>query len=481
MVRKQRKYQEVAAGAGNSSPITLARHEGGALPADMPFETLSRKTLSGKTHPGETRPGETRPGESYPGKNRTEQGEKAGRKNGSAVRLPSQQAGAQPTGKESARKGVRGFFSKNKKVKIKTFVALAPEKDNLSVLLECIYTAQLIKKRHENFQTAVLVHTANQRFIEQIGTFDRIIPVEEENGKFVTEAGKGIRAAIQKLKPDILYSPNPGWKSQLRTLFSGARVKIGGARLRLVSRLLNLYDPLENKDLEKLNKKGADLSPEFISMPFELDLPREELGLPEGEYVWFSLYDDSNVTNNWPAGHAARLARLLSQMNVSVVVSIPQSRREELAREIAYLERASDTIRLVSMASPQERISGISRARAVVSAAGPETLLASLLGKPAVLLHDMRSYKNYADPRGLKLVSADRVKNRNNRNKAKALKESARKNPYYFKVADSLEKHIQPMVDECANDCPTCSFNSCMEFISPERVFENLKKILLPF
>ena len=135
-------------------------------------------------------------------------------------------------------------------------------------------------------------------------------------------------------------------------------------------------------------------------------------------------------------------------------------------------------------------------AKAVIGPAGPETILASLLKKPVVVLHDMKTFRNHPGhvrPPGLHEIRDDGgtsfVASENNgarrdqiKNAVQLLREEAIPlTSYYIKLADALERHIMPAVDECIKDCPSCSFQSCVEYISPERVFEQLKKTVLPF
>ncbi len=360
----------------------------------------------------------------------------------------------------------RKEFRRKKEEAVRNFVAVAVDRDNASVLLECIYTAQLVRRRHKGFRTGILVHPDNELLAHKSGVFD---------GVFVLRADRSLRKEIQELKPDVVYSPDRDWRKQLASAFTGASVKIGGLRLRLVGRLLGFYDQQEEADLERLEQRGLRLLPEPVSLAEPVFLEAAP-PLPQEPFVWLSLFDAHGVSGDWPVGHGARLARLLEGAGIRTVVplpDVPAAQKERLEKEVSYLRRSVPGISIVEGATPQRRAAGMARAGAVVSPAGAETLLATLVGRPVVLLHDMRSFGR---GRGLKVVEAS-----TQRSKRAETHGDRRGESVLLRSAEALERHIRPSVEECINDCPACSFHSCMEHISPERVFENLKKVLLPF
>ena len=424
--------------------------------------------------------------------------------------LPIEEAKDNLKGSGGAQRRKRGFFSGKKKEVKRRFLAVAPELENMAVLLECVYTAHLLHKKHRNFTTAIIVHPSNRGLVRQLGGFDEIIPFElplgeREGSESVNQSGsqssssrksetkskksKTLRSTIMAYKPDVLYSPDPSVKHRLSTLLTGAHIKIGGARIRLVARLLNLFRADNDEDLARLKKrKGLDLFPELISLPGDLRLDGPVHNLPGENFIWLSLFDNHDMAGAWPVGYAARLSRLLAPLHFPVVVPLPLNPGENMLKEVEFLKRNAPGIIFLENSVPTSRVSGMRRAAVVVGPAGPETLLATMMKKSVVVLHDMSSYRSQSDPLsslasirgGLSLVGenspAKEGDTRRQTNKAMELK-----NRLYFKMVDTLQRHIKPSVDECINDCPSCSFNSCMEYISPERVFENLKKILLPF
>ncbi len=400
------------------------------------------------------------------------------------------------------------------------FLAVAPEADNLAVLLECVYTARLLKKRHEPAQrihAGILAHPQNAELLKLTGVFDEVLELEADDLW---------RHRILDFVPEVLYLPDQGLRAHLATLFTGAKVRIGGTRHRLISRLLRFHKINHEEDLQRLKRRGFDLFPELTDLKIEGDLDASGLALPTGDFAVLSLFDAHDLTGGWPLGHAARLARLLKTMDIELVVPVPalgpggngdsgedagRHQPEELRRlagEVEYL-RTKAGVRILSDCLPADRAAAMLQAKLVIGPAGPETILASLLKKPVIVLHDMKTYRNHPGhvrPPGLHDIRTDegsrfdeaaagensdepvsgpdskRDSNKLLKNSLAALREQAIPlTSYYIKLADSLERHIMPAVDTCIKDCPSCSFQSCVEYISPERVFEQLKKIVLPF
>src|SRR5690606_30458856 len=138
-------------------------------------------------------------------------------------------------------------FHKKKGQTFRNFVAVAVGANDAAVLLECLYTAQLIRSRHEAFRTAIIVHPSNEVLARGSGVFDSVYVLDDE---------RKLRTAIQQYRPDVVYNPDGEWRTQMASYFSGAGVRLGGTRLRLVSKLLRIYDTAEESDLSRLKKRG---------------------------------------------------------------------------------------------------------------------------------------------------------------------------------------------------------------------------------
>ncbi|MCR9143897.1 MAG: hypothetical protein NXI24_16745 [bacterium] len=380
------------------------------------------------------------------------------------------------------------------------FLAVAPDGDNLAVLLECVYTARLLKKRHERIHAGILAHPCNADLLKLTGVFDEVLELEADDLW---------RHRILDFGPDVLYLPDQGLRAHLATLFIGAKVRIGGTRHRLISRLLRFHKINHEEDLGRLKRRGFDLFPELTDLQIDGTLEAGDVALPAGDFVVLSLFDAHDLTGGWPLGHAARFARQIKDLDLQLVVPVPaltgdadgESQRSpedlrRLAADVEYLRTKAGAI-ILPDCLPADRAAAMMRAKLVVGPAGPETILASILKKPVIVLHDMKTYRNHPGhvrPPGLHDIREDQQdpgqfggEERRDPNKLlkysiAALREQAIPlTSYYIKLADSLERHIMPAVDTCIKDCPSCSFSSCVEYISPERVFEQLKKIVLPF
>ncbi|MEQ9363788.1 MAG: hypothetical protein RIF32_06080 [Leptospirales bacterium] len=381
------------------------------------------------------------------------------------------------------------------------FLAVAPEADNLAVLLECVYTARLLKKRHEKIHAGILAHPCNADLLKLTGVFDEVLELETDDLW---------RHRILDFGPDVLYLPDQGLRAHLATLFTGAKVRIGGTRHRLISRLLRFHKINHEDDLGRLKRRGFDLFPELTDLQIHGRLDGGGLALPGGDFVVLSLFDAHDLTGGWPLGHAARLARQLKDLDLQLVIPVPamsenagagkrsEADQRRLAGDVEYLKTRADAV-ILPDCLPADRAAAMMRAKLVIGPAGPETILASILKKPVIVLHDMKTYRNHPGhvrPPGLHDIHGDedesfargaapeekRDPNKLLKYSLSALREQAIPlTSYYIKLADSLERHIMPAVDTCIKDCPSCSFESCVEYISPEQVFEQLKKIVLPF
>ncbi|MCB1321682.1 MAG: hypothetical protein KDK34_15610, partial [Leptospiraceae bacterium] len=345
--------------------------------------------------------------------------------------------------------------------------------------------------------TAIVTHPDNQELLKLFqdgsdasqSTFDEVIAAPEQ--------GK-LRNTIMDYRTDILYLPDARLRTYMSTLFTGVKIKIGGSRLRLLSSLLRLHRVHQEKDLKRLKQKGFDLFPEMMSL--KMDTTRIRSGrIPDvGRYVWLSLFDSHDLSGAWPPGHGARLTRMLKELDLQVLVPLPNGpqsgttgahaaedhNRRRLERDVAYIKKHATNVHFLKDCSPEDRAAGMAAAQVIIAPAGPETVLASLMRRPVVILHDMRTYLNH--PGHVPPPDSGKTKTRERRLRQPGALQimSSPDFPltsYIIKLANNLEKHIRPPVDHCKNDCPTCEYDSCVEFISPERVFESIKKIVLPF
>jgi hypothetical protein len=276
-----------------------------------------------------------------------------------------------------------------------------------------------------------------------------------------------------------LYLPDGDDRAHFASWFSGARVRLGGSRSRILSALLPAHRLHEERDLERLGKRGYDLFPELAD--FSIRAPSADLPDLQNA-VWLSLFDEHDLTGGWPVGHAGRLARLLEKGGLNLAIPLPPPAHvvapvfARILRDAAYLHKQSANVMLLKDCGPAERAAGMAHARIVVGPAGPETLLAALLKRPVVALHDMKTVRREARPR-----SREETRESGGGLIARLAAREAALSSHYVRLANSFERRLAPVVDECINVCQACGYSSCVEYISPERVFEQVKKALLPF
>jgi ADP-heptose:LPS heptosyltransferase len=334
------------------------------------------------------------------------------------------------------------------------FLAVVPG-SNLSLLLETIYTAHLLKKKNRGFRCEAIVSYDSQALLKSTGIFDTI---------HVAEQDTNLKNTLNKFKPYILYIPDPNLKMKLAALFVPGKFRIGGERLRLLSWLSNHFRNGDYDDLLKLKSKGIDLVPESsqINIEFEEDAGFiSRYGNLPGEFIWLSLFDEHDLTSSWPIGHASRLIRLLDRSGWKTIIPIPENAPVKL---LLQLKESAPGAFLLDNPGPDHRAMGIARTSLVVGPAGAETLLATFLGKKIIELHDMKSRR---------ILNEDSFRNKDDFIKKRSVS-------FYTRTANSLKRNIMPPMQTCNEDCSTCLHNSCMEFISPERVFEAVKRVFLP-
>ncbi len=367
-------------------------------------------------------------------------------------------------------------LKKKKRAAKKRLLAVAMEKNNPTALLECFYSAHLLKKRDKRAETAIIIAPENRQLAEWSGLFDSIVAPEN---------GYKLRDVVRKIPSELIYLPALHRQSHRASLFNGKRIRIGGIEGSKFS-LIKSYHLGDDLQLRELKKRGYDLSSEPISLPSQKgDLPLSK-ALP-ANFVWFSLFDRHDINSNWPSSHAARLLRLLASIGIEVVLPLPdllarpsakpsakkkkddhprhrQSKsaqaklHKKLSEEVKYLQNCGPKVHFFTCSTALERIAAMAQSMAVVAASGPETLWANILRRPAIALHDMRSFRPASpDPKSPAAISS------------------------YIRFSDSLEKQLIPSVEGCIENCPSCQFRSCVDYISPERVFENLKQAVAPY
>lgn len=344
---------------------------------------------------------------------------------------------------------------------LKLFIAACPDARSLPEFLECLYAGKLISMRHPGIQSKLLIAPENLEIAESANVFSEVAPIEGD-----------VADGIQRSGADVVYIPAPSLRTRLKLFFTGGLRITGSSRF---GRYFRFLDVRNRKDLEKLKRHGLDLLPETTGI--SLSAPGADSG--KGEYVYLSLFDEHNASGAWPVGHAARLSRLIARQNLRLVVPLPETAFERpipgvssdhrsYAASVQYLKKHCESVQFFTPSSVQEKAGWMRGAAVVVAPAGPDAVLAGLLHVPVITLHDMQSHK--AQGR-----AEFALKDSNPATPSPGVL------PFFTRLADSFDRHLIPQVEECVENCPACSHLSCVDTISPERVFDSIKRTLLPY
>lgn len=343
----------------------------------------------------------------------------------------------------------------SRKVEEGRFLSVALDPHRLEPLLESLVWGQHLKARHPNLRMAILTLPENETIVRSAGVYDEIhFPGEE----------KSLRARIRELKPSAVFLPHHGLSEDL-SLFSLFRViKISTGSVRPLSRLFSVFHLDRAGDLLLLKKKGLDLSMAPSSLRIDPSILSRPRTLSAGPYIWLSLLETSQLEIAWSLNHAARLMRLLDSRGIKVVLPVPvradKERQKGLVKALQYLRSSVPGLQLFEYDSVEKKAAGMIHADLVVSPSGSEVLMASLLGRPCVVLHDRTTYRRHQQSAFTGEISG------------------------FEKLHHMLRRvevrHLSPVLDECASDCHECPRGGCVDTISPERVFETIRKIILP-
>lgn len=239
------------------------------------------------------------------------------------------------------------------------------------------------------------------------------------------------------------------------------------------------------KGKSKGNKKGkkqshlekADLQLSQHNLRFRITMRRMfEALAPSTHPIWIPVSLDPFTGSPWPFSSYMRLCRMLSQNGMPFVVTLDEKSAREsndkdrevlrglpvFRKELALLSRGFDGIRLIESPSFDEQLSLARFSKIVIGNPSPELLLAQMGGSQIVFLHDMLTYRSLHAGRAEELT----------------LHASHDRSLFDESVQLIGGLSLKPHVDECVRDCPACSHNYCVDTISAEAVFEELKLLL---
>ncbi len=376
------------------------------------------------------------------------------------------------------------------------FIGCVRNRNDLEGFLEAVFIAQLLKSRYQTrAQTSLILHEDNKELASKCSLFDHLHPCSHEN-----KIKDTLLSQISQ-KTDLLYIPSHDIYAHWVGRFSSSRMRTAGFGSNVFSRFLRLQKIGGVHRIKGKKRNHMDLHPEKV-LPYiegKLHFPSKTT-LPKNQFVWLSLFEKNNINRHWPASYVTRLTRILGKDNLSVVTSLPSPTSiknnpflQEIKSEIEYLKKYSGyTMHFYEDLNPQERAAVMQQALAVVCPSGQDSILASLLRRPLVTLHDMRSHetqnsikaslsKKSSRSETKRLGSLTMQKKQGNTlafPRLNLFTSSEKEIAYYMHSPYVKQRHITPTVDECIQDCIKCPYNSCVEHISPEQVHEGLKKIL---
>ena len=383
-------------------------------------------------------------------------------------------------------------------LRLSPFLCIVRERQDLEGLLEAIFLTYMLKKKSQKIKTSILLHPDNEQFVQCSGLFDTIE---------LCYSREDIQRHIHSYKAKFFYIPHHDHSSQFSTFFTRASVRTVGFREDRFSRFLGMRNLQRQKDLaflfqldgEAKNascKNEKNQSKEFFQM--KKILSADIHGLPSKPFIWFSGFDGHDLNESWPPSYFLRLERMLEKLDIQIVISVPIAMEGKLSRDrkkrnqIEYLKKKSRKIVFLENLSPSQRASGMQKAQVICGLSGQETLLALLLGKKVLALHDMKSYisRSHLSFFDMENTCPEHPIERNDKKKISLFASFAKKplqhplfsnaqwEKYLHQGSQNL-LHLVPSVSECIQDCNICSYDSCVNYISPERVFADLKKIFL--
>ncbi len=348
---------------------------------------------------------------------------------------------------------------KAKAEKAQSFLGLVRKKEDLLGFLECLFLSQSLKRKHPKLSASICIHSANTELAQSLGVFDKVYNLPSQ---------APLRKDIQKQKVDLLYISPKDKQAQLLSAFTGTRLRLCGLRKHSLTSLLGLYHIGSDRAHKKLERYGYNLSLEkdlpYINRKLKTPFPEA----PKKQYIWFSFFEEHSLNSNWPLGYIVRLARLLGKKKIQLLMPAPhppKGKGKSLSlyqKQLQTIKDASNIHVIQKALHPTARAAGMQGALAVVGSAGADLVLASLVRRPTIVLHDMQSHNPHRDALKPRKPNSYRHKQLS----------------HYLHSPHIEQRHISPAVEECIENCMSCPYNSCVEYISPEQVFENLKKLL---
>lgn len=369
----------------------------------------------------------------------------------------------------------RGLFSRLRGPRDLSLLFIVPEGSTLEETLELLRFAASLRGKAEHRRHALVPHPLDSVFrsCEVFGSVQGFDPGEN--------MGALVKHAVKNLRADLM--------------FASREMKVRGLSVHTIRNRINRYRnpsmwsnisegildrlPVVQKTRMRSLEKELENARLYVTrhtLRFRGALKRilnsvEARSVP----VWLPISLDPFTGSAWPFSSYMRLSRLLAQNGVRFVVTIDEryarvrsgKDKETLAglpsfrKEIALLSRKHGCIELIENPSIADLCSLAAGAGIAIGNPSAELLLSQIHGGRILFLHDMLTYRS-AGARTAEDVSAHPSHGRS-------------------LFSDALQigggTGLHPRVDDCARDCPACANNYCVDTISPEAVWEEVRTL----
>lgn len=332
-------------------------------------------------------------------------------------------------------------------------LSILPPGSNSARVVEVLTEAAFLREKNGDARRILFCEDKMSSFFTETGLFDEVRTLDDD---------QSIKSQIKKLKPDILHIPDQGGIMDWMLSFGKRNHVCIGRRLKKRSfPFAKIYDQTDQKDLEVLKEKGWSLEG-MARLRIELKpvdkIPRNS--------VWLNLSAAMDSAIQWSVGHAGRISRLLEKNDFTLVVPVCSTHGSQLdGEQIRYLKKVASRIYFHEACDLQERLRGIASTRMMITPAGAELTYAGMLGLPAIVLQT----SSQAEKEILK-ANASPGENGNSSIAARVFEAANGR----LSFPGVFQYHISPYDHEadCDDGCHSCASGSCIDMISPERVYE---------
>ncbi len=354
--------------------------------------------------------------------------------------------------------------------KQKVLVFHVDETAGLEEILELIRLASSLRGNHRRILVANEgmhpVFAASQLFSE-------ILPLPANNAKSFSQM-------VRRYRADVLLSSGSATVRgiptvQLKAVKQKHRFPSFWNALSLTGR--SLANKNRRKEPLRSSVEKADLQLSRHNLRFRITMRRIlDSVKPASHPIWIPVSLDPFTGSPWPFSSYMRLCRILAQEGLPFVVTFDEKGARDhsekdrqvlqglpvFRKELSLIERRFDGLQVLDAPSLDTQLSLARSATVVIGNPSAELLLSQIAGRQIIFLHDMLTFRSVAAGQAEEL--------------------SAHASHGRLLFEDSLQMggglSMKPHVDECVRDCPACAHNYCVDTISPEAVWEQLRLFL---